>query len=332
LKILVIQTAFIGDVILATPVIDSLYRNHPDWQIDVLVRKGNEGLLKNFPGINKVYIWDKKRNKIKNLLKLSEEFRQVKYDEIINLQRFISTGLLTTLSGAKTTTGFDKNPLSIFFTNKIIHQIKSKIKIHEVERNLKLIKHLGGDQILRPSLYPSINDDQFTESFKKTPYFCLAPTSVWFTKQLPPKKWATLIKDIHKKNQLEFNIYLIGGPDDFNACKEIINLSGIENCINLAGKLSFLQTASLMKNSKMNYVNDSAPMHIASAMNAPTTVFYCSTIPDFGFGPLSENKHIFEIESPLDCRPCGLHGYKTCPKGHFSCGAGVPVEKSVVII
>jgi heptosyltransferase-2 len=69
----------------------------------------------------------------------------------------------------------------------------------------------------------------------------------------------------------------------------------------------------------MNYVNDSAPMHFASAVNAPVTAVYCSTVPGFGFGPLSDNRHLVETPEPLDCRPCGLHGYKACPLGHFNC-------------
>jgi heptosyltransferase-2 len=89
--------------------------------------------------------------------------------------------------------------------------------------------------------------------------------------------------------------------------------------INHSGQLSFLQSAALMKDAVMNYVNDSAPMHFASAVNAPVTAVYCSTIPAFGFGPLSDERFIVEVKAPLDCRPCGLHGYRACPLGHFNC-------------
>ena len=73
----------------------------------------------------------------------------------------------------------------------------------------------------------------------------------------------------------------------------------------------------------MNYVNDSAPMHFASAMNAPVTAIYCSTIPGFGYGPLSDIRFIVEREEPLYCRPCGLHGYDNCPEGHFKCALDI---------
>ena len=74
-----------------------------------------------------------------------------------------------------------------------------------------------------------------------------------------------------------------------------------------------------MEGAAMNYVNDSAPMHLASAVNAPVTAVFCSTVPAFGFTPLSQNARVVETDVALDCRPCGLHGYKSCPKGHFRC-------------
>src|SRR2546430_12119239 len=101
--------------------------------------------------------------------------------------------------------------------------------------------------------------------------------------------------------------------------EEIRTVSAHGSVMNLCGKLSFLQSAALMKETAMNYVNDSAPMHFASAVNAPVTAVYCSTLPSFGFGPLSDKRFIVEIQHPLSCRPCGLHGRPVCPLGHFKC-------------
>ncbi len=112
---------------------------------------------------------------------------------------------------------------------------------------------------------------------------------------------------------------MLGGKGDFQLCEEIKQNVQYRHIQNLAGELNFLQSAALMANATMNYVNDSAPMHFASAMYAPVTAVYCSTIPEFGFGPLSTNSHIVEIEEDLYCRPCGLHGYKKSPQGHFKC-------------
>ena len=318
MKALIIQTAFIGDVILATPVISELHRCLPDAEIDVLVRKGNESLLSNFEGIHKVIIWDKKKSKTKNLFSLLSGIRSEKYDIVINLQRFFSTGILTAFSNAGEKIGFDKNPLSFLFSRRIPHLIDgSTASLHETERNLQLIAHLGARSQSRPVLYPSALDFSFIENYKSTPYVCIAPTSVWYTKQVPAEKWIELILSI-RESAFTGSIYLLGGPDDAENCRSLIEKSGDTSIQNLAGKLSFLQTAALMKSAQMNYVNDSAPLHIASAMNAPVTAFYCSTVPAFGFGPLSDRSFIVETNG-LDCRPCGLHGFKACPKAHFNC-------------
>ena len=115
------------------------------------------------------------------------------------------------------------------------------------------------------------------------------------------------------------HIYLLGAVEDLKLCEHIKNQSTNKNIVILAGRLSLLQSSALIKNASMNYVNDSAPLHLASAVNAPVTAFFCSTIPAFGFGPLSDNSKIIEVKN-LACKPCGLHGFKACPKGHFKCG------------
>ena len=110
-------------------------------------------------------------------------------------------------------------------------------------------------------------------------------------------------------------------------CEELVRMCGRENLINLSGKLSFLESAALMQGATMNYVNDSAPMHMASAMNAPTNAVFCSTIPSFGFGPLADGAKVIETDKELACRPCGLHGKKKCPLGHFDCSYSIQKEQ-----
>src|SRR2546430_2979782 len=105
--------------------------------------------------------------------------------------------------------------------------------------------------------------------------------------------------------------------------EEIRTVSAHGSVMNLCGKLSFLQSAALMKETAMNYVNDSAPMHFASSVNAPVTAVYCSTLPSFGFGPLSDKRFIVEVQEPLSCRPCGLHCPPACPLGPFQCAYGI---------
>lgn len=321
---LIIQTAFIGDVILATALVEKIKRCYPGANIDFLLRQGNESLLKGHPYLRKVLIWKKKTSKYDSLRQLRAQIRQEKYDWVINCQRFAASGFLTAFSGAGETVGFDKNPFSFLFSRKLPHNIGDGT--HEVARNLSLIRHLVKDDTFeRPRLYPAPSDyDKTWAITQKTPlYVCLAPTSVWFTKQWPAHKWTELI------NRLPANCtaYLLGGPGDKEACQAIADATGRPGVFNLAGELSMLESAALMGNAAMNYVNDSAPLHMASAVNAPVTAIFCSTLPSFGFGPLSDKQSTVEVPpGSLECRPCGLHGRKSCPQNHFGCAENIEVS------
>jgi heptosyltransferase-2 len=316
MKFLIIQTAFIGDVVLATGIVEKLHRHFPEAQIDFMVRKGNEGLLQHHPYLHEVLIWDKKNGKLKNLFKLLRLIRKRRYDKVINVQRFAATGILTAFSGAREKIGFDKNPLSWLFDKKIKHVISNvNHPIHEVDRNNELIRDFTNDEVVRPRLYPSEQDAALVQPYKKPPYITISPASVWFTKQFPKDKWISFAKEV----PADYTIYLLGAPGDAALAEEIRTAGIPASVVNLCGKLSFLQSAALMKDAAMNYVNDSAPMHFASSVNAPVTAVYCSTLPSFGFGPLSDKSFIVEIQEPLTCRPCGLHGKAACPLGHFKC-------------
>lgn len=306
-------------MVLATPIIEKLRIFFPDAQIDFLLRKGNEGLLTGHPHIHELLVWDKKKNKRKNLFRMLMRIRKNRYDKIINVQRFFATGLLTVFSGAKQTIGFDKNPLSFLFTKKVRHMVGGEQPMHETARNLQLIRDFTDDSDIRPKLYPSPADYSFVETWASGKFITISPASVWFTKQFPVSKWIPFIDHIPSG----YEIYLLGGPGDRALCKNILESCTRGDLHVLAGDLSYLQSAAFMSRAVMNYVNDSAPLHFASAMNAPVTAVYCSTIPEFGFGPVSDVQNIVEVEEKLSCRPCGLHGYSSCPLGHFKCAMDI---------
>lgn len=313
-KILIIQTAFLGDVILATPIAENLKANFLNIEIHYVVKKGNESLLSNHKYIDKVWVFDKKNGKFKNILQLAKNLRKEKFDLVLNLHRFASSGIIAALAGGKKLFGFKKNPMSFMYTKSYIHEIGNGD--HEVDRNLSLLSSLNlKDFVKRPSLFPSDSDQEKISEYQSKPYYCIAPASVWATKQLPKEKWIDLIKLLSLRSQ----VYVLGSPADKPFCNELRDRSKT-NAINLAGKLSLLQSAALMKDAERNFVNDSGPLHLASSVNARVTAFFCSTIPAFGFGPLSDDSEIRETKEKLDCRPCGLHGYSACPKGHFKCG------------
>ena len=325
-KILIIQTAFTGDVVLATALIEKLHTSITDAKIDFLLRKGNEGLLTGHPQLNKVWVWDKKKNKNLNLIKMALNVRNEHYTHVINAHRFATSGLITFLSGAPYRAGFDKNPFSFCFTHKVKHVLSepySPNPIHETGRNQQLIESLTDKSAAVPKLYPSEADYTKVKQYQAKPYICIAPSSVWFTKQFPASKWVELINDLPPM----YAIYILGAPGDKSLGDEIVEKNTHGNVSNLCGQLNFLQSAALMQKAGMNYANDSAPLHFASAMDAPVTAVFCSTVPAFGFGPLRPNGHIVEVSERLSCRPCGLHGHKQCPKGHFKCALDITNEQ-----
>ena len=325
-KFLIIQTAFIGDVVLATAVAEKLHDYYPDAQIDFLLRKGNEKLFDGHPFIKKVWVWNKKENKLFNLFKLTKQIRSECYDEVINLQRFFSSGMFTLFSGAKNTRGFSSNPLSSFFKFVKPHSISVHGKLHEVERNQQLISDITDEKYANPKLYPSLKDKNKVALLVKQPYVCCAPGSVWFTKRYPKSHWITFLKEA----PADLNVYFIGGKEDTALVNELIIESGNGKAQNWCGNLSYLESAALMSGARMNFTNDSAPLHFASAMNAPVTAIFCSTVPAFGFGPLSDKSFIIETPKKLDCRPCGVHGFKKCPLGHFKCAYTILPERLVI--
>lgn len=330
-KILIIQTAFIGDVILATSLVESVRKKYPDAQIDFLLRKGNEAIMMANPHINQIFIWDKKKGKFSSLLRLLFKVRKEKYSVVLNIQRFFNSGLLTALSGAPIKIGFHSNPLSMFFTQSITHKIphheENGSLFHEVQRNFQLLAatlpqgEIPKPNSIPPKIYFSPEDVKKIEGLKlPQEYIVMAPSSVWFTKQWHQSKWKELIEKVSNT----FPIYLIGAPSDQNFITPLCLNSNVHN---LCGKLNLRESALLMKEAKRVFVNDSAPLHLASSVNAKVTAIFCSTVPEFGYSPLTEDTSIVQVEPRLSCMPCGLHGHKKCPKQHFKCAMDISVSK-----
>jgi heptosyltransferase-2 len=332
-RILVIQTAFIGDVVLATALLQNLHAAYPAATIDILVRQGADELFTDHPYINEVHVWNKKKNKYQHLFQIIQSIRRIKYDVVINVQRYLATGIITVLSGAKKTIGFDKNPLSFLFSEVVKHQFgaaaeaaeaggraaaqnSNSASLHETSRNHALLASLTTAPVAKPALYPSAAHFAAVQKWQGAPYICMSPGSVWETKKMPAQNWIDLINAV----PTNYTIYLMGAPNETALCAEILSGSSREGVFNIAGQLNLLEAAALIKGAHLNYVNDSAPMHLASATNAPVAAIYCSTIPAFGYGPLSDTQFVVETLEHLPCKPCGLHGKKACPLGHFNCG------------
>lgn len=327
--ILIIQTAFIGDTILASAFAKSVHERYPDSPIHFFLRKGNESINQGLPFIHKTWVWDKKHGKVRSLWALIKELRRYEFRAVFNLHRHFNSGLVTMMVKADEKIGFRQNPLSFAYSKRVEHHIPHMVEgqaWHEVQRNHQLLNAYDpavalekNPKQLRPMLPLQPKNFEKISVYQTRPYVVVAPASVWFTKQWEEAKYRELVGELSKRYQ----VLLIGGPDDHVLCERVRNNT---EAINLCGKLNLLDSAALMKDAQRVFVNDSGPLHLASSVNAKTTAVFCSTITDFGYGPLADDAIMLETPIKLECRPCGLHGHSACPLGHFRCSTSIDVS------
>jgi heptosyltransferase II len=329
-KILIIQTAFMGDVILALPMVQTIKNHLPDSYIDFLCVPGCVPVLQGHPDIRNIIPYDKKGgDKLDKFIEVLSEIRENEYDVVISPHRYSRSALLTYYSEAKTRIGFDKNSFSFLLT----HKVKYVQNNHEIYRNIELAKCVPGlnfddsKVLLKPCLYPSAVDvkiiNELLINSDKNNLVTIAPCSRWFTKQFPVEKTVSLIRMMIEKG---YTAALIGGNDDINYCNAVENEISDTKLLNLCGKTTPLQSYAAINDSKVLVTVDSAAQHLGAASNTPIILIYGSTDSSFGFYPLTSKNNIIEIKG-LDCRPCTDHGRDSCPKDHFKCMLNIEIEQ-----
>lgn len=315
---LLIQTGSLTDVILLTALIEYLRRLEPTGVLDVLVQQEHASTLRHHPFINQIITVEKSQIKLPVAHQLLRQIRAANYHRVINLQHSTATGLLTAFSGAEERLGFTKNPLSTGFTRALPYFIASDT--HEVARNLQLLDPPAYTPLTLPRLYPTITDAEAVMPYTLAgDYLCLAPGADQRTRQLPTEQWLKLLAAL----PAHYPVYLVGTATDSEVCAELAARSTRQGVVNLAGRLSVLATAALLRGAVLNYVLDAAMLHLCSAVAAPICAVYCSTSPSFGFGPLSPQAWVVETAAALECRSCDVTGYAQCPLTHFLCGRGI---------
>jgi heptosyltransferase-2 len=219
--------------------------------------------------------------------------------------------------------GFATSAGSWLYTTKVAY----RDDLHHAARLLLLSRPNGReptDEEMRPSLAPSSAErdvvDDLLRSYGVEPgerLIALAPGSVWATKRWP--YYAELARALAEAGR----IVIVGGPGDRALAKEIV--AAVPSAVDATDKLPLLASADLIGRSAVIVTNDSAPLHLASAMGTPTVAIFGPTVPEFGFGPLAPAKAVLGHES-LACRPCDRHGPRRCPLKHFRCMRELSVE------
>jgi heptosyltransferase II len=336
LKILIIQTAFLGDVLLSTPVFQSIRKNFPQSEITVLTTPQAAPLLENLECVSDILIFDKhkKDQKLINFFYFIKKVRKRNFDMVICLHRSVRSCLLTIASGAPIRIGFEDAKLKhIFFKKVFTRLVKKAEQVHAVERFLSILNGLNiAKNLWSNDLQYTVTSAEAEESQKLLPgldqieYVAIAPGSVWPTKQWTLEGFTELTKKLQHQR---YGVILLGGPADQERGEKIYAaLSEQEKTtvVDLMGKLSLRQSTAILQNCRAMVTNDSFPLHLASTLKVPTIAVFCSTIPEFGFGPWKNQHQIIEVKD-LACRPCGRHGKKICPTGTEACMKGISSQK-----
>jgi len=318
-RILIIQTAFIGDVILSTPLIKVLRETFPDAFISFLLIPETENVLENNPLLDEVLVYDKRKKKgLGNFLQMVTRVKQGKFDLAVIPHRSMRSAILSYLSGIPERVGFDKASGSFLFTRKVAYEAN----LHEVERNLSLLSDFAPrPKHTSPELFPSsedlsharklLSDSGISEGERMVG---IAPGSVWATKRWLPERFAE-VADLLLK-QAGVKVVLLGSREDRALCERIADLMAGRPAI-VAGRTSVLQSAAIVSLCRVLLSNDSAPVHMSSAMKIPVVAVFGSTIPEFGFAPYGVDQVI--VQKELGCRPCGIPGKRKCPEKHLRC-------------
>jgi heptosyltransferase-2 len=316
---LVVQTSFLGDVVLTTPLIAELAGRGP---VDVLTTPDGSKILANSPDIRRLIVYDR-RNRDRGLGGFARTVRTIRgiedCDTAYLAQGSWRSALLVTTSGIRRRVGFNTSEGRRLYTELVEYRGDR----HHAER-LWLLGAGGSGELparesMTPRLFPSFADEKEAEELLREnlydvsrQFIVLAPGSAWGTKRWP------YYPELAVKAAEHWNVVVVGGPADVEAGNIIVAQLPKGCAANAAGRIGILASAALIGRAAALVSTDSAPQHLASAMDTPTVSVFGPTVPEFGFGPLAHSSVIAGHDS-LACRPCDRHGPQRCPLGHWRC-------------
>ncbi|HEX2249433.1 MAG TPA: glycosyltransferase family 9 protein [Gemmatimonadales bacterium] len=316
---LVIQTAFLGDVVLTTPLLSVLAERHGP--VDVVTTPAAADLLEGHPAVAQVVPYDKRGGARgwRGLRQLGSLLRARAYRQVYLPHRSLRSAALAIWSGARERIGFADSPAAITYTRTVPRARTG----HEVERLLALAGPLGGEPP-PVSLALGARDrnaaDAWLAANNVGPRFiAIAPGSVWATKRWP------YYADV--ASAIDGITVIVGGREDVALAREIVSASG-GKAVSAAGVLSLRESAAVIQRASCLVTNDSAPLHLATAVGTPVVSLFGPTVPEFGFGPRRSGDVVLGL-SDLPCRPCSRHGPQRCPLGHHRCMRELSVESVI---
>jgi heptosyltransferase-2 len=312
---LVIQTSFLGDTVLTTPLLAQLANRGP---VDVVATPAAAALLANHPAVRTIISYDKRGSDrgVRGLWRLARRLRAARYDVAFLAQGSWRSATLAWLSQIPTRIGFTTSAGRLLYTRRVAY----RDDLHHAGRLLLLARPNGREPAageLRPSLAPAEKERAAVDGLLAAHgvragerLVALAPGSVWGTKRWP------YYPELAQRLADDARVVVIGSAADAPLAQAITR--AVPTAVDATGQLSLLASAELIGRCGVLVTNDSAPLHLASAMGTPTVAVFGPTVPEFGFGPLAARASVVQHET-LPCRPCDRHGPHRCPLGHHRC-------------
>jgi heptosyltransferase-2 len=308
LKILISQTASLGDVILSTALIDGVSKKHPGAEIWFLSNHAGLTLLKSDKRLSGLIAFDKKSG-LKGIIQKSSEIRKVGFDIVYAIQRSARVSILLYFSGIKERVGFRSSALPFLFSTLI----KRPKDSHDVLRNYSLLERDDPEPEIRLSVPDSKLISEELKELATTEFIAIFPGSLWETKKWKSENFSKLATSLSEHG---LKPIFFGSSSE----KAIVDkCARASNSLSLAGKTDLQELIFMISKASVLVCNDSSSLHIASAFKIPTVAIFCSTAPSFGFGPWKNPKAIIVENKDLWCRPCARHGGDFCPTGTNAC-------------
>ena len=317
---LVIQTAFLGDVVLTTPLLSALAERYGP--VDVVTTPLAGPLLETHPAVRRVIHYDKRGRDRgwRGVRNLARQLHGDRYERAYLPHRSLRTAALAMLSGIPSRVGFSGG-WSFLYT-----ETRPKPRTgHETDRLLALANEAPG--LYRPQLRPTPADERAVAEMVDGRFVALAPGSIWGSKRWP------YYPQLAAKLASHAGVVVVGGQGDLGLGEEIVQAvrpSG-RRAVNACGRLTLRQSAALIGRAALLVTNDSAPLHLATAMGTPIVALFGPTVTEFGFGPLRAGDVALGVDG-LQCRPCSSHGPPRCPLGHHRCMRDLTVEAVIAAI
>jgi heptosyltransferase-2 len=313
---LVIQTAFLGDVVLTTPLLAVLAQR--EGPVDVLTTPDAASLLETHPAVATVIRYDKRGagRGWRGLRQMGSLLRERRYRRVYLPHRSARSAALALWSGARERIGFTDSPAAVTYTRRVPRPRSG----HEIERLLALAEPVVGE---RPPVSLALGDQDhaaadawLASQHVGSRFAAVAPGSIWGT-----KRWSYYAE---LASRMEWPTVIVGGPADIPLAQAIVTAAS-GKAINAAGALSLRQSAAVIQRAAVLVTNDSAPLHLATAVGTPIVALFGPTVPEFGFGPRRPGD-VTLGHAELACRPCSRHGPEVCPLGHHRCMRELSVE------